>query len=1443
MSKYEFSKEARQALEGLQQAFAIYQFVNKRVVTLVLSEGFLELFGYDNREEAVFDMNHDMYKDTHPDDVARIADAAVNFATKGGKYEVVYRTRKKDSNDYTVVHARGKHILTDTGVQLAQVWYMDEGTYVENNASGDFEITKTLSNALHEQSLIKASQYDYLTGLPSMTYFFELAEASRDSIAEAGGQPMLLYFDFKGMKFYNSKFGFAEGDRMLQEFAVMLKRRFGSEGCCRIGSDHFAVVTQEEGLVEKLEDLFAEWATVCNDSIPVHIGIYRATGDKAHASVALDRAKLACNSLKGNYASSFKYYSKELSVDASHRQYIIENIDRAIEEDWIKVYLQPIVRAINEKVSDVEALARWIDPEKGFLNPDDFIPALEEAGLIYKLDLHMLDKILESIKVQQKEGFIVVPHSINLSRSDFDSCDIVEEIRKRVDEAGIKRDRITIEVTESMIGQDFDFIKKQVERFQSLGFPVWMDDFGSGYSSLDVLQSIKFDLIKFDMSFMRKLDEGEEGKIILTELMRMATDLGLDTICEGVETRAQADFLKEIGCSKLQGYYFSKPVPFDEILVKYDNDDLIKTENPEESNYYENIGRVNLFDLGVVTSADENALHNTFSTIPIAILEVKDGTARYIRSNRSYQEFTKRFLDLDILKWEGDINKPSEKYDPTFIYVIRQCSDDDNPAFFTESMSDGSLVHSFARRISVNPVTKASAIVVSILSVSEANEEATFADIASALAADYYNIYVIDLDTNDFMEYSSKTGDEKMSLERHGEDFFESAKRDTMTRIYEDDRDHFLEIFTKENVLKEIETQGVFTTTYRLIDTGKPMYVNMKITRMRNSNRLILGVSIIDAHMKQLEEERRLRQERVSLGRIAALSPNYIVLYMIDPVTNRYTQYNPSEEFADLNLAIQGEDFFRDVVLDAPKVMAPEDMETHLKTMSKENVLSEIEKKGSFVYNYRFLLDGKFVLATLRAAMVQEKGSKKIILGVTSDEEEYNRRLEEAYKKASSDAIIYNHIAHALARGCTDLYYVNTENNDFIAFHTKDERGVLSEARRGTAFYELAKQEAGLYVHPDDLEAYLNTWNPEFLNEVFDHVKEYELTYRRIDSGEPKYVSMKISRMEDDEKILVLAISDVDELIRQRKAEEKIREERIIYARLHALTGNFIVVYIVDPETGDYHEFSAIHDYEEGYNQAKEGTDFFNKVREVAKETNYPEDLDLFLSAFTKENILSEIERTGSFTLGYRFIMEGNPVHVQMKAAMVEEKEGKRLVVGLNNIDAQVRQEQEFSDRLAKAQSEAKIDALTGVKNMLAFKMVEQQIDEQIEEHVEPPFAIVMFDLNDLKLVNDTSGHQAGDQYLQDACMIICDIFAHSPIFRIGGDEFVAIAQGHDYDHIDELITKLDNHNEEAIRNFGIVIACGMSKFENDSCVADVLDRADQNMYENKSALKAAYDD
>ncbi len=976
MERYEFTQEQQFFLEGLKQPYAVYQFVDKKVVTLALSDGFCKLFGYDkDRVQAYYDMDHDMYKEVHPDDAARVANEAVRFATKGGEYDVIYRTQKKGSKDYIVVHAIGEHEITETGAQIAHVWYTEEGEYRDGSGSG---LNRRLYNALHEESILKENRYDYLTGLPSMTYFFELAEAERKAIREDGRTPALLYINILGMKFFNHKYGFTEGDRLLRSFAKLLSRIFHNENCCHIGADHFTVLTEAKDIEEILGCLFEEWREMNGGKLPpVCVGIYIGQTEEASISLAYDRAKIACDAIKGTYASGFNYYSQSLGDDLKKQRYILENFDRALSEKWIQVYYQPIIRAVSGTACDEEALARWIDPVKGFLPPLDFIPYLEDAGIIYKLDLYVLERILEDIKAREAAGLYIVPQSINLSRSDFVACDIVEEVRKRVDAAGVSRDRISVEITESVVGRDFEFMKTQIERFQALGFPVWMDDFGSGYSSLDVLRSIRFDLIKFDMGFLRKMDESHNGRVLLSELIKMAIALGVDTICEGVETEEQMRFLQESGCSKLQGYYFSKPLPFAQVLEWQTAHRSDGYENPEESSYYESVGRINLFDFSAIANEEEDAFQKAFNTIPIAVLEFRGDSSRFVRSNPSYRDFVKRFLHYDLSSQGSSFAKNTGEF---LRNIVQTCCEQGLRSFFDEKMPDGSVVHSFARRIGVNPVTGTVAVAVAVLFISSPNEEATYVDIARALATDYYNIYVVDLETDKFVEYSSLVGGQEMAVERHGEDFFESSKRDAH-RIYEEDREIFYAAFSKEQIIKALDAQGVFTATYRLVDTGVPVYVNMKVTRMQpGSSKIILGVSIIDAQMKQNERYEKLQNERAMLVRVMALSDGYLSLFTVDPETGHFLEYTRS--YATLGTPKEGDDFFGQSIENVPKVLYPDDQNEFLQRFSKENIMREIREKGSFTVQYRLMIDGVPKPVELRIAPFKEGKELKLFAAV-----------------------------------------------------------------------------------------------------------------------------------------------------------------------------------------------------------------------------------------------------------------------------------------------------------------------------------------------------------------------------------------------------------------------------------------------------------------------------
>lgn len=239
-------------------------------------------------------------------------------------------------------------------------------------------------------------------------------------------------------------------------------------------------------------------------------------------------------------------------------QYIVSHLDEALEKGWIVPFFQPIVRTITNSFAGAEALARWMDPEYGCLMPDIFVPVLEKTGLIYRIDCFILE---EAVKVQRQRidaGLPVGPISVNLSRQDFDKVDMVSYAQELTDRYGIRKDLIALELTESLLVQDKDKMTTVVRKLRSPGFPVWMDDFGSGYSSLIFLNDYTLDLIKLDMGFLKSFTN--TSMEIMRSTVSMAKNLGIRTLAEGVETGEHVRFLKEIGCDMMQGYYFSRPL-------------------------------------------------------------------------------------------------------------------------------------------------------------------------------------------------------------------------------------------------------------------------------------------------------------------------------------------------------------------------------------------------------------------------------------------------------------------------------------------------------------------------------------------------------------------------------------------------------------------------------------------------------------------------------------------------------------------------------------------------------------------------------------------------------------------------------------------------------------------------------------------------------------------
>ena len=1041
--------------------------------------------------------------------------------------------------------------LTDASQRLANADYDVDLSYCGKNEIGTLTGAFTQMRDQIKRSIDDLNHqiyHDRLTDLPNMRHFFTLAQETRSQMLSEGRQPVMLYFNIVGLRHYNRQNGFLKGDRLIMDFAGILSRQFGDHRVCRFNGDQFAAVTDEENVNAELQAVLRAWeADTDGKRLPICVGVYPNRIDEVDVNVACDRAKYASEQNKDEHASSITFFNETMMKKGEISRYIINNLDRALAEGWVRVYYQPIIRTADGKVCDEEALARWIDPVYGFLSPGEFIPALEESKLVYKLDLYVLDQVLEKMRKQTEAGFFLVPQSVNLSRMDFESCDIVEEIRRRVDDAGIDRAMITVEITESVIGKDFDFMKEQVARFRALGFPVWMDDFGSGYSSLDVLQHIHFDLIKFDMRFMERFNEGDESKIILTELMKMAIGLGTETVCEGVEHPEQVEFLQEIGCTRIQGYYYGKPLPFEGILSLFEKGTTLEFENPAETEYYASLGSINLYDMSAMANENDESLKQYFNTLPMSIMEVNGTTLRFIRCNRSYRDFMQRTLGIAYDTKEINCSDLTSRIGAAFLKAVVQCGRDGNRTILDERVSEHTIAHTLIRRVAVNPVTGTAAVAVAVLAVIKEDEQSgtNYSQMARAMATDYVNLYYVDLNTEKFIEYSPDAALEDLVIERHGEDFFAASRNDALIHLYKEDQEAFVKAFTRQNIVNTLDTVGQFKLTYRLMIGGAPVYVGMKAVRMpRDPSHIIVGVVNVDTQMRQKEALSRMQAEKTIYSRISALTQGFICIYTIDPVTNHYVEYRANSDYAGLSVPAEGEDFW---------------------------VQSRIES-----------------------------------------------------------------------------------------------------------------------------------------------------------------------------------------------------------------------------------------------------------VKHV-----YSEDVEKFQTLLTRENIMRQVEKGGTYAFQYRLMMDGKPRYVSLKAALVEEKGKPVLIIGFNDIDAQVKHEQAYELQLSAARRKANLDILTGVKNRTAYESMSETLTEQIDSGQTVQYAIAICRVYGVGWVNETQGREAGNGLIREACGVICETFKHSPVFRVAGDKFAVIALGHDYEHIDELVAELEDNNQKKGEAGGPIVACGMAKYEGAGSVASVFDRAE----------------
>ncbi|MBO4862761.1 MAG: GGDEF domain-containing protein [Eubacterium sp.] len=440
------------------------------------------------------------------------------------------------------------------------------------------------------------------------------------------------------------------------------------------------------------------------------------------------------------------------------------------------------------------------------------------------------------------------------------------------------------------------------------------------------------------------------------------------------------------------------------------------------------------------------------------------------------------------------------------------------------------------------------------------------------------------------------------------------------------------------------------------------------------------------------------------------------------------------------------------------------------------------------------------------------------------------------------ERITYARIACSLAGDYEKVYYLNTDDDSYVGYGTSDVGDEeLQVLESGDDFYSDAKLKTARIIYNEDKDKVLAVLNKVNLRKSFDNKEVIQLNYRLLEDGEPLYYSLKVTQGHgEDDKYIIIGVKNVDAQTRRSIEESEAARRGMTYEKImEALASSYEVLYYVNLETNEYTEYSSTEAYRK-LDIGNHGNDFFAETQENMKRDIYPDDYQMMADVMDKNNLLEALSRDNFITVTYRLYINGEAEYVNLRAIR-PKSDPNHIVVGVINVNETMKREQEYKERLDNMINVANRDALTGVKNKTAYNSMEEEINKLIAKDDAPEFAIVICDVNDLKVVNDTKGHKAGDEYIREACMIICRIYKHSPVFRVGGDEFAVVLKGDDFENRNALMLELRQQIYSNREENRVVVASGMSIYdpEKDKEMANVFERADQDMYNNKHDLKA----
>ena len=586
------SQEERLIYEKMQMPFVLFEVSNGNARAELISDG---LCGVGNKERDIFleQLNRDIYLQVHPQDKAWIKREFDNFLHKTNGFDVVYRNKIQNLGGYRMVHAIGNWQKMKDGTEMACIAYYDMLDPMGKMA-------KLFSPPVKDESDLLFT--DVVTGLPNLAYLRQFSNERLQIIRSCQKQPVVIYIDVKSLHDYNVQYGYHMGDELMRLYAGLFKDMFPNALITRAADDQFVIIDEYENddlITKKIDEINSRSKHMAyGKTHGIHVGICKVES-AMDSAIAVDYARLTMKEIGDDLSTVWKFHSEDQKEKHWKERYILENLETALENKWIVPFYQAILRTSSGKLTILESLARWIDPVCGEFYPDQFIPVYARYHMMHKLDLYMVEQVCIDINKRKGTEVPVTPVTVNFSAQDCDYVDLADELNRILEKYDVDHEYIIVEITEQDLALSTEYFKEQLKKIRDNGYQLWIDDFGSGYSSLSVFSQYSIDRIKFDMDLLRHWnDNSGANRSILKAFTGVCRELGVGTLAEGVETEEQYEFLKEIDCDLAQGYYLHKPESLEATIFKYKSfgsyvDFETMEERKERSISWRKIGETN----------------------------------------------------------------------------------------------------------------------------------------------------------------------------------------------------------------------------------------------------------------------------------------------------------------------------------------------------------------------------------------------------------------------------------------------------------------------------------------------------------------------------------------------------------------------------------------------------------------------------------------------------------------------------------------------------------------------------------------------------------------------------------------------------------------------------------------------------------------------------------